>query len=901
MTKASHLFGAFEAEAEAHPARVALQIKRGGSPLLFTYGDVLRAARAVAGSLGRGGIGPGARVVLIGENSPEWCVAYLGIVASGAAAVPLDAELTEAELATILPHAEPGAVIASERLVPRLEALAARLPARPRLISLGKSPGSGVEAFDDLAGGDGPPPPGAAADDPASILYTSGTTGDPKGVILTHRNLLANAEAVASLDVCRPDDNFLLLLPLHHAYPFMAGFLVPILAGARVTLLQTLKGPDILACMQETGVTILVGVPQLYAMFHRAIFDQVRRRLRARWAFGTALGAAGLGRTRWGVNAGRVIFRSIHRRFGGRVRFLVSGGAKLEVEVARDLEALGFTMLEGYGLTETAPVVTFTRPTRRKLGSVGPPLPGVEVKIVDPDSEGVGEVTIRGPNVMPGYFKKPAATAEVFRDGWFLSGDLGYLDDEGFLFITGRAKEVIVLASGKNVYPEDVERHFLKSPYIREACLVGVEGEGGIEGLELLVGPNLDTFRSRGVTHLEEWIRFEVENLSKALPASRRPRGIRITFDPLPRTRLGKIQRHRIGEIFRRASRPGTGGAEPLSPEDEALLGTEASRKALDVLAGVARKEKAIEPSDNLELDLGIDSLGRVELLVGLEQALGIAIPDEAAAGVFTVRELLRAVAGQGPLAAESGPARIRRGPNWAKILAEELPPDLARPLEEGRGPAAWIVTGLAYVLSLVAFRGLCRLEVRGVEHIPRRGPFLLTLNHASYIDAFAVASALPVGLVFAISYLGWQTFFQGRVMGFIGKSLRVIPVDMETYLIKALRMAGHVLRTGFPLCVFPEGGRSVDGEVKLFKKGVAILATELKVPLVPAYIEGSFEVWSRHERWPRPHKLRIAFGPPVTADELLRSAPPGTADDYERIAAALRQHVLALRPSPGL
>ncbi len=883
--------------------RVAFQIKRDGRYVYYSYGDVAGQARRLATFLCRFQISPGDRVALLSENRPEWGVAYLGIVAAGATAVPLDAQLDGEEVENLIRHSESRAILVSEAELAKVQPLISRLPIRPEVILLDEKAPPGIHTLSEILQSTEtvalPAPP---AEGIASILYTSGTTGTPKGVMLSHGNFMSNISAVRDLDVVGPEDNVLALLPLHHVYPFMVTFLVPLLFGARVTFLQSLKPPDMFECMQETGVTILTGVPHLLALLHRGIFQEVKKRSwPTRVLFGLFLRIAGAGRTYFKMNVGRLLFSQIHRRFGGRLRTIISGGAKLDPAVGRDFYHLGFTVLEGYGLTETSPGVTFTQMAEPRFASVGVPLSGVHVRIMDPDAEGVGEIAIQGPNVMQGYFKDPEGTAQSFRDGWFLSGDLGYLDAEGHLFITGRVKEVIVLSTGKNIYPEEIEAHFLKSPYIKEICLLGTEtaGDQHIEGLSVLVVPNFEHLKAQRIASSEEMIRWEAENLSRALPAYKRPTQLRVVKEPFPRTRLGKIQRHLVHEMHLTGETVRAEVDEELPPSetDQDLWESPVTRTVLTSLPVLSRKKRGIRLDDNLELDLGLDSLARVELAVVLEELFGIHLPAESGPELFTVRDVVLKVQeclGERPDTVATG--REARRPPWSQILAGEPPEPVLADLAAADKPWALAVSFLSHKLLRLLFGLFCRLRVQGLEHVRDRGPYLITPNHASYIDGFAIGAALPFRIVRHLHFLGFQQFFQNPVSAMFGKAYRVIQVDADVYLFQALRAAAHVLRQAEILCVFPEGARSIDGEIKPFKKGVGILAKELNLALLPVRIVGSFGVWPRSRSYPRPHPLSIIFGPPVTVEELLGEAPiPPGADLYGVIAVRLQERVAAL------
>jgi len=888
-----HIPGRVAAAAEAFGDAVAMQAKGAAGYVRLSHREVAERAAAAARGLTALGLKPADRAILLSENRPEWGVAYLAITAAGGTAVPLDPQLTDSEIANCARHAGAGLVITSGRFRQRLAALAGQgLPTT--LVDLDGGPGAlSFAALTEQ--GAGTPLPEIPADLPASILYTSGTTGTPKGVVLTHGNFLANAQSVLDFGLCRPDDNLLVLLPLHHSFAFMANFLVPLLSGACTTYPESLKTPDLLSCMQETGVTVLVGVPQLYAMLHRGIWEQARRRpAPARAAFRLLLAVSGRLLPLTGERAGRLLFRQIHRRFGGRLRLLASGGAKLDAALAADFRRLGFPVLEGYGLTETAPVVSFNPPEDPVLESVGRPLPDVEVRIGVPDGDGVGEILVRGPNVMPGYYRNPEATAEALRDGWLHTGDLGYLDERNYLHITGRAKEVIVLPSGKNIYPEEVEAHYLQCPYIKEICVVGAETGGGsgmaTESLRALVLPDFEYLKAQRLSSAREAIRWDMENYSRRLPAYKRVTGFSLVKEPFPRTRLGKIQRHRVQELYREVL-AGPPSREPAEVADDPLLSRPGSDRILQLLTERA-KGRPVRLDDNLELDLGIDSLGRVELVVALEEMFGIELPDEAGSEVFTVRELLSKVLDVAE--GDRAPAAARRSP-WEAILTS--PPDAAAQarLAAGTSGQARLVSWLVQKTCWLLFTLCCRLRVRGQERVPETGAFILASNHASYLDAFVIAAALPYRFITRLHYVGFQTFFQHPLLDWFARNVRVIAIDMDAYLARALQMAAHVLREGRGLCVFPEGARSIDGTVKPFKKGIGILALGVKVPLVPMLLEGTFDVWPRGVRWPRPARIRVTFGEPASVDELLRDPAAAGADEPERLMAALRARVAAL------
>jgi long-chain acyl-CoA synthetase len=882
--------------------RVAMQIKQGPVYRPCTYQQLVEQAEGLAAALVGHGLRQGDRIAIVAENRPEWMIAYLGIMAAGGTAVPLDIQLGSGELARLLARSGAKLAFVSATTSPLLKNVGLPLT----VVAFDPLPDPGCHLIDKwvsagLAGSLDQPAclsrHGRQALSPehvASLLYTSGTTGEPKGVRLTHRNLLSNAKALAQSGVGSAEDRFLAILPLHHAYPFMVTGLVPLLLGAQITFLPTLKGPELLQCLREAQITILVGVPQVFAMMRRAVVEGINRRpLPVRLLAGLLLAFSGAVRRHTTVNLGRSLFATVHRQFGPSLRLLVSGGARLDPEVAHDLFRLGFTLLEGYGLTETAPVVTFTPLAKPKMGSVGVPISGVEVRIMNPDAAGVGEVTVKGPNVMQGYDANPQATADAIRDGWFHTGDLGYLDQEGFLYLTGRAKELIVTAGGKNIVPEELEARYQKSPAIGEICIVGTTraGEGG-EGLHAVVVPNFDYIKTLRIVDIRQLVKDELTRISLTLPSYQRISGLTIVTAPLPRTRLQKIQRYRVAAMVT-AGGAAAAVTQPMSAADQALMETEVARAILRALQPFVEKERRIVPGDHLDLDLGFDSLRRVELVSALEGSFG-RLPDSLAHEVMTVRELIERVS-----ALTRGETGAGRGvQSWSDILKAEPPAGLRDLL---LAPLVWsdrFLAGIMRAVLRLVFQVGFRLRVTGADHLPLDGPFLLAANHTSYLDPFAIAAATPPPLCARLHFLGWQAYFRNLFTAWVARVGHVIPVGMEASLVPALQAAALVLRQGQGLLVFPEGQRSDDGTPKPFRPGIGILACELGVPVIPIWIEGTFRAWPVGAWRPRPYPISLAVGRPIIVTrELIEEWQREGRDPYHAATQAIGEAITALAP----
>jgi len=496
---------------------------------------------------------------------------------------------------------------------------------------------------------------------------------------------------------------------------------------------------------------------------------------------------------------------------------------------------------------------------------------------------------------MKGYWNRPGATAAVLRDGWFYTGDLGYFDADGNLFLTGRKKEVIVLSNGKNIYPEEVEAHYLKSPYIKELAVMGLEGKPGEGGdrLHAVIVPNFDALRQKKIVNAKEVIRFDIEGLSQQIASTKRIGSYEIWQDDLPRTTTRKIKRFEVEKrVKANQSRRVDDNSElpaerPLTADDAAWLDQPDVQRALKVIRDAARTAPpGLRPSHNLELDLGLDSMQRVELLSQVEDQLGGNVEESQLAEIYTVRDLVDAVL----QSAASGAGTHTAFAGWKAILAEE--PDAAAVLSLARpqpfSDAFWyMVSRLIQVIALDRFD----LHVRGIEKLPRSGGYILSSNHQSYLDPVILASVLPPDVFDKVFAVGTSEIFGKGFMLRLARSLRVVVVDPDANLIPAMRAGAFGLRQGRPLILYPEGERSVDGTPRTFKKGAAILSIHLQVPIVPVAIEGFYKAWPRNKPFQGFTPLKMVFGNPILP-------PPETQASeaaYEKLTTELKARVVEM------
>jgi long-chain acyl-CoA synthetase len=861
------------------PGRPAIEMAGRGGLVTTTYAELLASSgRVAAWLLEAGRVRSGDRVAILAANDAAWIAAYLGTLRIGAVAVPLDTAYAPHQVATIVRDAGARVLFVSDRLhdvaheaatLAGASICVAPLTALDEAAFRRAEPSGSAEA----GGREGPPLhrdpatlPIVAMDDAdaAAILYTSGTTADPKGVVLTHGNL--EAERVAALGVIHvtEDDAVLGVLPLFHALAQMANLLLPLSAGARVVFLESINSASLVEALDARGITVFACVPQFFYLIHQRVVGEFARRGRAVRALFTAIVRTNaVLRDTIGANPGRRIFGRVHTALGSKMRMLITGGSRFDPAIARDLYGLGLTLLNGYGLTETSGAATVMRPGDRFTTSVGQPLPGVEVRIApepalaDDGAAGkaTGEILIRGPIVMREYFNRADATAEAIRDGWLHTGDLGRVDAKGRVYITGRKKEVIVLSSGKNLYPEEIEAHYLRSAFVKEICVLGVTDETApaAERLHAIVVPDESALRARGTVNVRELIRFELEEQSVSLPPHKRVLGFDLSFEPLPRTTTGKLKR---AEIARQHRAQAQAAAEPTrtpTSDETRWLDEDGHRRVVETIA--ARIGKTVLPDDNLELDLQLDSLERVELLAILERREGAQVSPEVRATIFTARQLAEAVlaaAGTGGAAADA-PATDRLSSEWQTMLAAEPDAAIARDLSRSSWLRAIVLFVVLRAIVLIARAGV-RLRVDGRAQFPASGPCILTPNHASYLDGFVVAANLPFRLFRRIFFVGAAEYFQTPLMKAVARLANIVPVDPDAHLLAAMRAAATGLRLGKVLMLFPEGERSIDGAIRPFRKGAAILSSHLGAPIVPVALDGLYALWPRGRafRWRR-------------------------------------------------
>jgi long-chain acyl-CoA synthetase len=875
----------FETSTKRHATRVAMRIERDGRNEQYTYADMRELATRAAGFLASEGIKPGDRVMLFSHNAPEWGMTYFGVLKTGASCIPVDPESSIDEIVNFARAGEAAGIVLSEKLDREHAGL------RERLTQEGLSPA--IWTFDQVFAVPDEQtederlallPSRVTAQSLASLIFTSGTTGRPKGVMLSHRNLTSMVSMLSSVFDMTTKDGVLSVLPLHHTFEFSTGFLTPLSRGAQITYLPELTGDALARAIKNGHVTGMVGVPALWELLHRRVKNKLYER--SDWIGKTAdtmIKANAWVRDNTPFNFGPIVFYPIHEGLGGRIRYFISGGSALSEAIQKDFQGLGFTILEGYGLTEASPVLTVTRPEHRMLtGSVGRPLPGVEVKISDPDASGVGEVVARGPNVMLGYYANESATRDALVERWLYTGDLGKLDDDGNLFLVGRSKEIIVDTNGKNVYPDELEELYSNSPHIKELSIVGLaDGIGEKVACLVVADDEFDITLSRA--ELRRRVEEHFREVSASLPYYKRVKVLQFTEDELPRTATRKVKR---GEVITILQTLEASNKSISVTENEGAVNQE-SRWLIGLVASVSNRPPS-ELSLNSRLsDLGFDSLMFVELASAIENAGGSITAPERLNEAQDLRELAGVVSRR-PVA--SGSRDNVSGRSDTRRLDDD---EIHVPSFVGRAG-----TKTGDVLQRLFYDRFLATHYEGQANIPPHTNFIVAANHSSHLDMGLTKMALGEAgkdmVVLAAADYFFDTKYKRAVME---NFTNLVPMERTGSLRQSLRHAMSFLNRGYNALIFPEGTRSVTGEMADFKPVIGYLALHTRVGILPVYLHGTYDAMPKGSNLIKNRKVGARIGRYLEIadlEEMTKGLP--RAEVYRLISARVRHEVENLR-----
>lgn len=880
----NNIFQEFKKTCQTFSGKTCIKFKKGDGYSSITYKQLFSRVLTLQDTLLKSGIKPGDRVAILLTNGPHWPTAFFAAASIQAVSVPIDIQLNQEAIKEILLHSSTKLILTEERFGIALgEILGNDVPRNIIFIdrciwSDDDKQFAGDSIFSRFSD-----------NKLAALFYTSGTTKEQKAVMLTHKNLLSNVASIKKVNILKTSDTIMSLLPLHHIYPFTLTCLVPLLSGSIICYLQTAMHNELFAGLKENKVTIFVGVPQLFALIERSISDQLKKfGTIAGWGMNVTAELCHKLSTASGGNLSKKVFSNLHAAFGGHLRLMTSGGAKLDPEVARSFLRWGFNIIEGYGLTETSPVVTFNPVGSVTIGSVGKPLFGVKVKIVNSDEDKIGEIAVKGDNVMLGYYRNQELSKKVLRDGWFFTGDLGFIDKKGYLYITGRSDEIIILPSGKKINPEKIEAHYLKSRYIKDICVFYVKAKDRQGHLFAVVVPDEEYLRRNKHININFKIRWELDGFSQRLPDYQRIKGFVLTQNSLARTRLGKLMRYKIAEEYS----SGEIKLQKKPKEKEAGI-SNFEETALRYLSKMLDREVSLE--DHLELDLGLDSLGRIELLSSLQDVVSVGIDDSLALELFearTIKELITKARRALPETAFSGFLKREEAVFWPQVLSQPLDKSEMKKLKLNFNFIERCIAILELIIIKILFGIFFLANTRGKNNIPKEPPFVVAANHVTYFDPFFVICALPIKLLLKTYFVGFGVIFRHPLVAWGARFHRLVPIDADLNLAQALRVCKYLIKENKILVYFPEGQRSADGKLKEFRKGIGILVKESGADVLPVFLKGVEKVWPRTRALPRPARVTAIIGNKLGLSQLKKGSGK---DEYEIIAENLKKEIAKL------
>ena len=809
----------------------------------ITFTELIHNVTAVANHLP---IKQGEKCIIFSENREEWIYSVFAIWQKRSIVVPVDATSTVSDLAYILNDCTPECIIVSANCLDTAEKAIKEADAKTKVVSIEDFAKFCKEDADVSAENYEPDQQTIAL-----IVYTSGTTGSPKGVMLTFSNLFANIRGVSEeVKIFNIERRTLILLPLHHILPLMGTVIAPILNGGGVAICPSLSGPDIMQTLCRGQIAIFVGVPRLW----QTLYSGIKKKIDEKWITRALFNLCKKANSR---TLSRIIFKSVHQKMGGHLDFCVSGGAALDTEIGEGLRTLGLDVLEGYGMTETAPIIAFTRPDDIIPGCVGLPLPSVECKIVN------GELCAKGPNVMVGYYNRPKETADVIdADGFIHTGDLARIDEKGRVYITGRSKEIIVLSNGKNVQPAEIEFQLEKyDDLIKEVAIT----EKNDMLWAIIVPQNANITEDELKTKVVQPYNKTVENYKKIM-------NIFIYNGELPRTKLDKLQRFKLKDIINGNENGNGNDNDNVAPVNDCSNESEEFRIIKEYIE--SEKKVTVKPTDHIETDLAFDSLDRVSLQGFIEQTFGMTINADTMADFKDIRSLAEKVA-------KGQTRREVEKIDWHKILTNEEGGAGER-LDSLQLPTASFTHTLYEGMFKAFFKTYNRMTIKGVENIPANGPFILAPNHQSYLDAPIAMAGVPKNQINDIYFYATEEHVQGKFLRFMANRHNIILMENRNLKNSILKLS-KVLRQGKSIMIFPEGTRTFSGEMGDFKKTFAILAKELNVPIIPVRITGAYRMLKRGTRFIQPCHIQVEYLPEVMPNETLT---------YDEIAQIVKSRI---------
>lgn len=755
------------------------------------------------------------RVAIISQNRSELIYAIYSIWRSDSTVVPIDSLAMADDITHIIDDCKPGVIFYSNEQKEELLKAVEQSNFKPKLINLDSIKEDKSIVADTSFNWSSLEQTNRCG----VILYTSGTTGKPKGVMLSFKNITSNIAGVADdAKIYRARLSTMLLLPFHHVFPLIGTIVAPIYTGGRIVISPSLQSKDMLEAMQKEKVNIIIGVPRFYELLYNGIKAKLFASIAGKVAFFIAKKVNNRAFS-------KKIFKKVHDTFGGELTTLVTGGAAINPECATFWSVLGFDILEGYGMTETAPIITFTRPNDFKPGSAGRALSTCRIKIID------GEICAQGDNLMLGYYNNKEATDQTITDGWLHTGDLGYLDKDGYLFVTGRKKELIVLPNGKNITPTEIETKISSlSSAIKEVAIIENNNL-----LHAIIVPNYSFLSSNGVANIENYIKQEVISKYNNLTAIyKRVGNFSITNIDLPKTRLGKLKRHLLSKIVQNDT-PQEERENYSSPEFNSIQKFIVSEIAVD---------KEISPYDNMEYDLGIDSLAKLSMIDFIENKFGVKIDEIQLNSFSTLKDLSEYI--------KSNKLFHKKEITKTGITSYNT--------DDITIPKSSILIQIVRVILKIHLFIWFRFSKSGTENI-KDGAAIIAPNHQSFLDTMMILASLSYTQLKHTFFYAKSKHINNMFLRALAKHNNVVVMDITKDLNRSIQQLSKVLESGNKIVIFPEGTRTKDGNLNKFKPLFAMLSKELSVPVVPTTINGTFSALPPHKKFAKPFsKLSIDY-----------------------------------------
>lgn len=754
--------------------------------------------------------------LIIMENRPEWIYSFFTIWDKNSAAIAIDAQSSPKEILYVLEDSNPDIIMCSNETEKNILEAISNYNFKDNIKVLNvdnfkiddeKMKKIANSQFE-LRNPEG--------NQTAAMLYTSGTTGSPKGVMLTYNNLMTEMEGIYEKGIFDHRDQILALLPFHHVLPLTATVLLMLRYQTSIVFVRKIASKEIFEALEKNRVTALIGVPRVFKLFYDGIKQQIDAKFITRAIFKIMSKSKS-------IPLKRKVFSKVHKKFGGHLDFIVAGGAKLDPEIARFYETLGIYSLEGYGLTETSPVIAVNSKKERKIGTIGKKLYNVDVKI---ENE---ELWVKGPIVMKGYYNKPEKTAEVMtEDGWFKTGDLAKIDEEGYITIIGRRNSMIVLSNGKNIDPETLENRLIakSDKLIKEAGIFNHQNK-----LAAIIIPDLLECRKRNINNVKTYIKNIVEDYNLSAHNYEKVLDYKVFEEELPKTRVGKLRRFMLPNLYEQNVVKKAKVAEP-------------DNEVYKILKEYVKKAKGIEPQpeENLELEIGMDSLDIVEFFAYIENNFGLQLDEEKFAEMPNLK-LLSEYINEKAVKIENNEI------NWKQIIEE------AKPIKDDKN--RWITKFLKVFLDVI-IKVYFRIQRNGREKLDPK-PKIYVSNHQSFIDPLILGSLLPKSILYNTIFLAIDWYFKKFPLKLLVSNGNVILIDINKNIRKSVEEIVGYLKSGKNVLIFPEGARTKDGKVAEFKKVFAIISKELGIDVQCLGIKGGFEAYSRYMKFPKPKKIKVA------------------------------------------